>query len=100
MRRFIASSILVAGALLVTPQFAAAQEKPIGNAPFCLKSSSGLTNCAYQTMAQCEQSKLAADQCLSSAQAGGTVGQGNPQPGGQGAPRPPAGNQPPAQPPR
>jgi hypothetical protein len=77
MRSLIATSALVAAALLTTPQLAAAQ-----NAPFCLKSVSGVTNCIYQTMAQCEQTKPAgsADQCLSAAQAGGTTGQGNQQP--------------------
>jgi len=73
----IASSALVAAALLTTPQLAAAQ-----SSPFCLKSVSGVTNCIYQSMAQCEQAKPAgsADQCLSAAQAGGTTGQGNQQP--------------------
>jgi hypothetical protein len=76
MRSFIASSALVAAALLTTPQLAAAQ-----SAPFCLKSVSGVTNCIYQTMAQCEQTKPAgsADQCLPVAQAGGTIGQGSQQ---------------------
>ena len=76
MRTLIASSALVAAALLTTPQLATAQ-----NAPFCLKSVSGVTNCIYQSMAQCEQAKPAgsADQCLSAAQAGGTTGQGSQQ---------------------
>ena len=76
MRMLVASSSLVAIAMLTTPQLASAQ-----NAPYCLKSVSGATNCIYQTMAQCEQAKIAnsADQCLSTTQAG-TVGQGNQQP--------------------
>jgi hypothetical protein len=77
MRSIIASSILVAGALFATTQFAAAQA-PTGSAAFCLKSTSGVTNCIYQTMAACEQVKLSSDQCLSSAAAGGTTGQGSP----------------------
>ena len=85
MRTLIASSALVAAALLATPQLAAAQD-----APFCLKSVSGVTNCIYQTMAQCEQTKPpgSADQCLSAVQAGGTTGQGS-QPPVPGMPRPP-----------
>jgi Protein of unknown function (DUF3551) len=94
--RSLISATAVAGALLVATQFAAAQA-PSGNSPFCLKSSSGATNCVYQTMAQCEQAKLNSEQCLTIGQAGGTVGQGNPpQPNSQ---RPPIGNQPPTQPP-
>jgi hypothetical protein len=78
MRSIIASSIIVAGTLFAATQFAAAQA-PTGTSPFCLKSTSGVTNCIYQTMAACEQVKLSADQCLSSAAAGGTTGQGSPQ---------------------
>lgn len=86
MRMLVASSTLVAIAMLTTPQLASAQ-----NAPYCLKSVSGATNCIYQTMAQCEQVKIAnsADQCLSAAQAGGTTGQGNQQPQMPGNQRPP-----------
>src|SRR5437588_803968 len=97
MRTLIASSALVAAALLTTPQLAAAQE-----APFCLKSVSGVTNCIYQTMAQCEQTKAAgsADQCLSAAQARGTTGQGQPTAPGmprQPSPQVPGGGLPPAE---
>jgi uncharacterized protein YgiB involved in biofilm formation len=42
------------------------------NAPYCLKSTSGVTNCLYQSMAQCNQAKKGADQCLTKAQAGTT----------------------------
>jgi hypothetical protein len=77
MRSIIATSLLIAGALLTAPQLASAQA-PAGNAGFCLKSTSGVTNCIYQTMAACEQVKLASDQCLTSAAAGGTTGQGSP----------------------
>ena len=87
MRSLIASSVAVA-ALIAVPQLASAQA-PNGNAPFCLKSTSGVANCIYQSLAQCEQVKLAADQCLTSAQAGGTVGQGSP------SQTPGAGQQPP-----
>jgi hypothetical protein len=98
MRTLIASSALVAAALLTTPQYAAAQ-----SSPYCLKSVSGVTNCIYQSMAQCEQAKPAgtADQCLSAAQAGGTTGQGRqqPQPGSQRQPgaQVPGGTLPPAE---
>ena len=85
MRTLLASLVLVAAALLATPQVAAAQE-----APFCLKSVSGVTNCIYQTMAQCEQTKVpgSADQCLSATVARGTTGQGG-QPTAPGMPRQP-----------
>ena len=95
MRMLIASSALVAAALLTTPQLATAQ-----SSPFCLKSVSGVTNCIYQTMAQCEQTKAAgsADQCLSAAQARGTTGQGS-QPGSPRQPgaQVPGGTLPPAE---
>jgi hypothetical protein len=98
MRTLIASSALIAAALLTTPQLTAAQD-----APFCLRSVSGVTNCIYQTMAQCEETKApgSADQCLSSAYARGTTGQGNPPtaPGmpRQSAPQVPGGGLPPAE---
>jgi hypothetical protein len=93
MRSIIASSLLIAGALLAAPQLATAQA-PAGSAAFCLKSTSGVTNCIYQTMAACEQVKLASDQCLSSAAAGGTTGQGSPQTPGS-SPQPPSNQRPP-----
>jgi Protein of unknown function (DUF3551) len=85
MRTLLASLALVAAALLAAPQVAAAQE-----APFCLKSVSGVTNCIYQTMAQCEQTKPpgSADQCMSATLARGTTGQGG-QPTAPGMPRQP-----------
>jgi len=86
MRMFVSSSLLVAAALFAAPGAMAQQQAPQG-APFCLKSGSGVTNCIYQTMAQCEQVKQSNDQCLSRAQAGGTTGLGNP-------PMPPAPGQP------
>jgi hypothetical protein len=91
MRALVVSSALVAAALLTTPQLATAQ-----NSPFCLKSVSGVTNCIYQTMAQCEQTKApgSADQCLSAAQARGTTGQGGQEPPLPGSQRQPgAGSQ-------
>jgi len=94
MRSIVATSFFVAG-VLALPQLAAAQA-PSGNSPFCLKGSTGAANCMYQTMALCDQAKKAGDQCLTSEQAKGTVGQGTPQ---SPSPRPPATNQP-AQPPR
>ena|SRR5437764_9469458 len=85
MRTLLASSAFVAAALLSTPQGAAAQD-----APFCLKSVAGVTNCIYETMAQCEQTKVpgSADQCLSATLARGTTGQGS-QPTAPGMPRQP-----------
>jgi hypothetical protein len=77
MRTTIASSMLVAAALLAAPTFAVAQT-PMGDAPICLKSASGSTSCVYRTMAACEQAKLAGanDQCVDKSQAGGTTGAG------------------------
>jgi hypothetical protein len=80
MRTLIASSGVVA-VLVAAPQAALAQASP-----FCLKSASGMTNCAYQTMAQCEAAKgiNVAAQCIprSDASSGltpaGTTGQGGP----------------------
>jgi hypothetical protein len=92
MRIFVSSSLLVAAALFAAP---GAMAQAPQNAPFCLKSGSGVTNCIYQTMAQCEQIKQSNDQCLSRAQAGGTTGAGGntPAPGLQ----PPVGGNPPPQ---
>ena len=86
MRTLLASLVLVAAALLATPQVAAAQE-----APFCLKSVSGVTNCIYQTMAQCEQAKgsNASAQCMPNSN---TTGQG----GAGGTPKSPPPSQSPS----
>jgi uncharacterized protein YwlG (UPF0340 family) len=61
MRTLVASSSLLA-ALILTAPAALAQASPI-----CLKSSSGMANCVYQTVAQCEQAKgiNVAAQCIS-----------------------------------
>jgi hypothetical protein len=50
MRTLIASSSLLAG--LVTATAALAQGSPV-----CLKDISGMANCAFQTMAQCEAAR-------------------------------------------
>jgi hypothetical protein len=91
MRILVSFSIVAAA--VAAHGGAVAQE----NAPFCLKSGSGVTNCIYQTMAACEQVKQSNDQCLTSAQAGTTTGLGStlsppppPQPApGSTAPQPP-----------
>jgi len=75
----IASSSLMA-ALLAAPA-------ALGQAsPFCLKDVSGMANCAFQTMAQCEAAKgmNTAAQCIPRVDASsglapaGTTGQGSP----------------------
>jgi len=78
MRTLIASSSLMA-ALMVAPA-ALAQGSPV-----CLKDISGMANCAFQTMAQCEAAKgmNTAAQCIprSNAKSGlapaSTTGQGD-----------------------
>jgi hypothetical protein len=78
MRTLIASSSLVAG--LVTATAALAQGSPV-----CLKDISGMANCAFQTIAQCEAAKgmNMAAQCIPRADAksglapASTTGQGN-----------------------
>jgi uncharacterized protein YgiB involved in biofilm formation len=56
MRTLLASSA-VAAALFLAPSIALAQAG--GTGAFCLKKASDTqaTNCGFQTMAQCEQSK-------------------------------------------
>ena len=77
MRTTIASSAVVAVALLAAPTISVAQT-PMGDAPICLKSASGSTSCVYRTMTECQQAKLAgaADQCVDKSQAGATTGTG------------------------
>ena len=78
MRKLIASSSLLA-ALIATPPAALAQGSPI-----CLKDISGMANCVYQTVGQCEAAKgmNTAAQCIPRADAksgltpAGTTGQG------------------------
>ena len=75
--RFIASSSLLA-ALIAAPA-ALAQGSPV-----CLKDISGMANCVYQTMGQCEAAKgmNTAAQCISRSDANSrlspasTTGQG------------------------
>jgi len=88
MRILIASSSLMA-ALLAAPA-AMGQASPV-----CLKDVSGMANCAFQTVAQCEAAKgmNTAAQCIPRADANsgltpaGTTGQGGSQPAGP-SPRP------------
>jgi hypothetical protein len=83
----------LAAALVAGPQAAVAQTA--GKA-FCLQSASGSMNCAYDTLAQCEQRRggqQAAGGCIPNP-ASGTTGAGggmNPPPpagGGQNLPSP------------
>jgi uncharacterized protein DUF3551 len=86
MRTLIASSSLLAALIAATA--ALAQSSPV-----CLKGISGMANCAFQTMAQCEAAKgmNTAAQCIPRADANsgltpaGTTGQGGK---GQGGPLP------------
>ena len=56
MRTLLVTSTFAA-ALLAVPSIAMAQTK--GSSPFCLKKQQSQTlNCAYRTMAQCEQAKV------------------------------------------
>jgi len=81
--RIIASSSLLA-ALIAAPA-AFAQGSPV-----CLKDISGMANCVYQTMGQCEAAKgmNTAAQCIPRADAKSgltparTTGQGSPGPAG------------------
>jgi len=93
MRTLIASSSLSLSflAALVAAPAALAQ----GGAPVCLKGVSGMANCSFQTVAQCEAAKgmNTAAQCIARADANsgltpagttgtGTTGQGGPRPAG------------------
>jgi len=78
MRTLIASSSLLAALIAVSPA-ALAQSSPV-----CLKDISGMANCVYQTVGQCEAAKgmNTAAQCIPRADArsgltpAGTTGQG------------------------
>jgi hypothetical protein len=80
-----APSALIIAALIAGSPAALAQ-----TAPFCLKSSSGMINCAFATAAQCEVAKgmnLAA-QCIPNPMLS-TTGQGSGTPTRDNAPTPP-----------
>jgi len=87
MRTLITSSSLLAALIAASP---AAQAQ---GSPVCLKGISGIANCVYQTMGQCEAAKgmNTAAQCVSRADANSgltparTTGQGGP---GQAGPLP------------
>jgi hypothetical protein len=85
MKTLIASAALLT--LSAALSVAAAQT---GNAPFCLKTTTGLLNCSFPSLAQCEQARgSSSGQCMTRSDAGGTTGLGDkpvdaPQsPGGQ-----------------
>src|SRR5262249_1978615 len=78
MRILIASSSLMA--VLVAAPAALGQASPV-----CLKDVSGMANCVFQTVAQCEAAKglNTAAQCIPSSQITTTIGSGSgTQPGG------------------
>ena len=72
MRTLFASSTFIIAALIAGSPAALSQI-----APFCLKSTSGMTNCAFATAAQCEAAKgmNIAAQCILNPQLS-TTGQG------------------------
>jgi hypothetical protein len=74
MRTIIALTTLVAVTLLSGPVLA--QQQITGTGAFCIKGSTGPVKCEYQTMESCQQARPqgVADQCVSRAQAEGTVG--------------------------
>ena len=82
MRTLIAASALALAAFGITPGLA-----QTGSGQFCLKSTAGMAQCAYQSMAQCEEAKQAAksasaaSQCVDRSQVQGTVGAGSSSPG-------------------
>jgi len=94
MRVILASSAVIAAALLAVP---AAAQAPTGDGAFCVKSAAGPARCMYQTMAQCEQAKgsNASDQCVPRSQAGGTTGSGGAPSSPSPSQQPPGGGNPP-----
>jgi len=85
MRLLILSSALVAGALIGAPQAAFAQQEKA----FCLESQSGLRNCIYDSVAQCQQALAGRAGACTTNPAHGTTGAG----GRMNEPAPPAGPQ-------
>jgi hypothetical protein len=71
MQTRIAAVSLVAAVLAASPRLALAQ-----GATFCLKPTSGIVNCSYQTMILCEQAKQpnSRDQCVPRFEMDGTTG--------------------------
>ena len=76
MKPLMTSTALLAAILFMGPAVAQTQQQVTGTGQFCIKGASGPINCAYQTMAQCQEARPSgsADQCVDRAQAQGTVG--------------------------
>jgi len=74
MKALVVSAATIA--FSAAPQIAAAQ---IGNAPFCLQTSTG-ARCVYATMGDCERARgnLSAVQCITRSDAHGVTGLGDP----------------------
>jgi Protein of unknown function (DUF3551) len=87
MRTLIAASAVTL-ALLTTPSVA-----QVGAGQFCLKGPTGMAQCNFGTMAQCEQAKPpgVGSQCLDRNQVQGTTGSGTGAPSPGGTTMPPAG---------
>jgi hypothetical protein len=67
----LVAAVLVAAVLAASPRLALAQ-----GATVCLKPTSGMVNCSYQTMILCEQAKQpnSHDQCVPRFEMDGTTG--------------------------
>jgi hypothetical protein len=83
-------TLITASALAIAVLGTSAQAQT-GSGQFCLKNSAGMAQCAYQTMALCEQARQAkpagsTSQCVDRSQVQSTVGSGSPSPGGSAAP--------------
>jgi hypothetical protein len=80
MKAFIGSIALIAASVVsANAQTPSPGSNMSGSGQFCLKTSSGNTNCIYQTMGACEMAKAAnsSDQCIEQAKPMGTTGSGN-----------------------
>jgi hypothetical protein len=73
MKTLIASAVILA----LTPALEVALAQT-GNAPFCLKTTTGQLNCSFPTIAQCEEAReRISGQCMTRSDAGGTTGLGD-----------------------
>jgi Protein of unknown function (DUF3551) len=90
MRGLILSSGLLVAALVAGPQAAVAQA---GGKAFCLESSSGSMNCAFDSLAQCEQRRSSATGGACVPNPAGTTGAGGGARDPAAPPNPPGGGQ-------
>ena len=81
MKALIATIALIAASVVsANAQTPSPGSNLSGSGQFCLKSSSGNTNCTYQSMGACEMVKAAnsSDLCIEQAQPMGTTGSNKP----------------------